>query len=124
MNKRLMWTGIFLTIIGLLIFVPDIANALLAFMFVGIIPGTDMSLPFWAMGLFIVIAAAIAIVWLGNQSLYIGDRSYQQKQAKAAAREYVLEHVAATSETKAKAVRRAPAKRRAKTATKLRPVKI
>lgn len=93
MRKKAFVLLIAIITIMVLLFVPDVLNALLAFIFIGIIPGTDFSLPMWAMGLFIVITAAVAVTWLSSQSLYIGDRTYQQKQAKAAAREYVLEKV-------------------------------
>ena len=93
MSKKALALAIAILAVALLILVPDVTNALLAFIFIGIIPGTDISLPMWAMGLFIIITAAIAITWLSSQSLYIGDRVYQQKQAKASARDYVLEKV-------------------------------
>lgn len=52
---------------------PDVFNAIVAFLLVGLVPGTSYTLPFWAT---ILIAGAIAwllIIILSKQSLLIGE---------------------------------------------------
>lgn len=76
------------SIIGLLIIlgVTPIIDIVCAFLFAGIVPGTDIVLPFWAMSLILATIATIAINWLFKQSLFIGDDPYRQSLAREQAR--------------------------------------
>jgi hypothetical protein len=85
-------------IIGLVIIsiftVPAVGNAIAALLFAGIVSGISYELLFWAVVLLLALAGYFAIRWLSRDTLYIGDSTYDQKQAKADAREYVLDKVA------------------------------
>lgn len=100
MVKRVIITASIVAIFTTFLTIPAASDALLAFVFLGIIPGTDMAMPFWAMGLLIIATALVAISWLGRQPMYIGDRAYQQKQAKSEARAYVMKKVVAQKSKK------------------------
>lgn len=83
------------TIIAIIVIIfalkqPVVINALIAFLFAGVLPGTNIILPFWATSLIALMIGFLAIRWLMKDPLYIGDSAYQQKQAKAKARNYVL----------------------------------
>lgn len=69
---------------------PSIMDAFLTFLFIGIIPGTAITLPFWLMSLLLVTVAYVAIRWVSKDPIYIGDTPHQQQQNKKAARDYVL----------------------------------
>ena len=53
---------------------PDVLNAVVAFLFVGVIPGTSYRLPFWATMLIATISALMLIASLFRQSLLIGEQ--------------------------------------------------
>lgn len=83
--------GLFVVIILTQSFV---SNAIIAFLFAGVVPGTSYVLPFWAMTLVLAAIGYAALKWLSKDTLYIGDSAHRQQQAKAEARAYVLQHVA------------------------------
>ena len=85
---------------------PEVAGSLVAFLFIGIIPGTAISLPFWEMTLLFLATALICLGWLNRQPLFIGDKVHQQKTAKLAARKKVIgqtQKLSATKSTKTSA---------------------
>ncbi len=51
----------------------DVVNALVAFICVGAVPGTNITLPFWAMMLLAGVLALIIIGVMMRQSLLIGE---------------------------------------------------
>jgi hypothetical protein len=81
-------------LVGLiLIMQPFVMDPLLAFVFAGIIPGTNLELPFWAMSLLLACVGYIAIRWATKDPVYIGDTPHQEAQKKLAARKYVLQKI-------------------------------
>ena len=76
------------SIIGLFIIlsITPLIDIVCAFLFAGIVPGTDIVLPFWAMSLILATIGTMAINWLFIQSLFIGDDPYQQTLAREQAR--------------------------------------
>jgi hypothetical protein len=81
-------------IIGLLIlFQPVVMDTVLAFVFAGIIPGTTLELPFWAMSLLLGLIGYIAIKWVTKETVYIGDVKQIDTQKRLAARKYVMQKI-------------------------------
>lgn len=70
---------------------PFIFNAICTFVFAGVLPGTDIELPFWAMSLILAGIGYSAIAWLKKDTIYIGDTIYETQLQKRQAREYVLQ---------------------------------
>lgn len=86
---------IFGTIILIIVIQPFIFNAVCTFLFAGVIPGTDIVLPFWAMSLILASLAFTAIKWVRKEPIYIGDTVHETQLNKRHAREYVLQKAAA-----------------------------
>lgn len=109
-----------LLIVGLVIIFtqPTIFNAFLALLFLGIVPGTNIQIPFWIMLIVLFGGCFVLIRWLRSQPLYIGSLATQEKTARQLARKKV-----------AKKVRKPPvsttrtAKKRINHATKKRPIR-
>lgn len=77
----------------LLLFVlvrQEVESALLALLFLGIIPGTSISLPAWVMLVGAIVIGYAALRWLRDQPLYIGSHAEQEKLARQLARRKVL----------------------------------
>lgn len=68
-----------------------IFEAVVEFMFLGMIPGTTITLPFWLLGSFYLLVGIAGIIWISAQPLYIGDYAHQDKVARALARKRVTE---------------------------------
>jgi len=75
---------------------PGVSNAIFALIFLGMIPGTNVSIPSWAMLLMSAIGIILAIRWITNQPLFIGSRIHQERTARQLARKKVLAMTAAT----------------------------
>lgn len=69
---------------------PWLLGDIVAFLFLGVIPGTDLVLPYWAMILIAAITGAALIGWLSRQQLYIGDVAHQDQTARRVARKKVM----------------------------------
>jgi cell division protein FtsW (lipid II flippase) len=80
------------SVISLLVLLaqPAIGNSLLMMLFLGIIPGTSIVLPTWMILLSAVLGSYIAIRWIMNQPMFIGNQEYQEKVARQLARKKVL----------------------------------
>jgi hypothetical protein len=74
---------------------PRIENAMLALIFLGMIPGTSISIPSWIMFLVSIVGIVTAVRWISGQPLFIGSREYQEKLARQLARKKVLAMTAA-----------------------------
>lgn len=72
-----------------------VLDGLFALIFLGMIPGTDMSIPPTIMMLVYPAAILAAIYWLARQPLYIGSQEKQQKTARAVARKRVAKKTSA-----------------------------
>lgn len=101
MKKGFVFWGIFAISLYLLM-QPAVYYTLLSFLFIGLVPGTQITLPFWVMWIIFCIIAGVALAWLFNQTLYIGDHAYTEKIAKAKAREHVLKTTAKTKTNRIK----------------------
>lgn len=63
-----------IAIIGLIaVTEPHIANILLSFIILGMIPGTENRIPDWAAYSAYIVAGLILLVWLLTHTLYIGE---------------------------------------------------
>lgn len=72
---------------------PVLFNELMALLFLGIVPATNIQIPAWLM---IVIYSAIGtllILWLSTQPLYIGGLAKQEQTARQIARKKVAKKV-------------------------------
>lgn len=72
---------------------PTTSDALLALLFLGIVPGTDIQVPFWIMMLLLLGGGYVLIRWLGSQPLYIGNLHKQEQTARKLARKKVTNRV-------------------------------
>lgn len=79
-------------IIGMLL-QPAVLNTIISFLFLGIVPGTDISLPFWAMSLILFIIGYTAMRWLRHEMMFIGDEIQLERQRKQAARNAVITQI-------------------------------
>ena len=86
MSRRNVLVGVGLLCLIILLVRPEILGALFAFIFLGLIPGTQLSLPFWAMLIIYAVGAILVIRWLISQPLYVGNLAKQEKTARAIAR--------------------------------------
>lgn len=83
---------------------PAFMGVIFELVFLGIIPGTALSIPFWIMLPASVLIGFLAIRWIMGQPMYIGNLEHQEKTARALARKNVAKKVAkhrATSKGKA-----------------------
>ena len=69
---------------------PQVLNELFALLFVGIVPMTNIALPFWIMAPLLGILCVICLNWLIRQDVMIGYTPNQEKIAKSRARRHVL----------------------------------
>jgi|GEM_PF-1549603 len=85
-----------LGLIGLIVLgtQPQFAAVIIEFMFLGMIPGTTLTLPFWVIGSFYLVVITAGLVWISNQPLYIGDQPHQDKVARALARQKIARQIA------------------------------
>ncbi len=111
--------GSFITVV--IVSQPIVFTAIFTFFFTGSVPGTDITLPFWAMTLVLCSIGYIAIKWLTKDTLYIGDTAHHQQQAKAEARAYVLQHVARSRTKTVTALPKSPQTKRRKRAYQTAP---
>ncbi len=116
MRKTIITPGILIVLCGLL-FQPIVMNALFGFIFAGIIPGTSIVLPFWAMTCVLAAIGYTAAKWLQQDMLFIGDEAHMEKQRKQQARAYVIQKTTARPSTKKPATVRQRLRRRQQTAT-------
>lgn len=89
MSRRNILVGVGLLCLIILLVRPEILGALFAFIFLGLIPGTQLSLPFWAMLIIYALGAILVIRWLISQPLYVGNLAKQEQTARAIARKKV-----------------------------------
>jgi hypothetical protein len=111
MLNRKTLTVLTLVVAVLLIVRPEILGSIFALIFLGLIPGTDWSIPSLVMFPIYAVVAIITLYWLIRQPLYIGNMSRQEKTARALARKKVLK-----TKTKKKPVRKSAARRAKRTA--------
>lgn len=82
--------GLVVVVGVVLIVTTDIVDALSGFILAGVVPGTRIVIPFWAMILLTFTASISLVAWLLRQPLYIGDTANQDKAARQRARDHVL----------------------------------
>lgn len=89
MNKQMIIKLVALVVIVVLALKLDVLGGLFALVFLGMIPGTDLSIPPAVMMIGYPIAIIAAVFWLAHQPLYVGSREKQEKTARAVARKRV-----------------------------------
>ena len=96
----------------IMLFQPNVSGALFALIFLGMIPGTTVNVPSWMMLLGSLIGMVVAIRWLSQQPMFIGNYAQQEKTARQLARKKVLAMSAAPTPIRRKptTARRRPAK--------------
>ena len=104
MNKRLVAKVVAVAILVICVVKLNIFSILFALVFLGMIPGTDLSIPPVVMMLLYPLAIIAAIYWLAHQPLYIGSKEKQEKTARAVARKRVAKKTSKTA-TKRKTAR-------------------
>lgn len=115
MRKTIITMCIITISFGILI-QPVVMNAIFGFLFAGIVPGTSIILPFWAMSCVLAVIGYSAMKWLQRDTLFIGDEQYVEQQRKQYARAYVLQKTLRSSVKRPVAVRQR-LRRRQQTAT-------
>ena len=90
---------------------PEIMGGLFAFVFLGMIPGTQYSLPTWLMFVVYILGIMFVIRWLVRQPLYIGSLSRQEKTARAIARKKITSRKKAPTDTTRARTKRTRARR-------------
>lgn len=88
--------AIIILAIGCLLFVlhPSTLNAVFALIFLGLLPGTSVSIPFWIMLPATLCIAFVLVRWIMHQPMYIGSLETQEKTARTLARKNVAKKVA------------------------------
>lgn len=69
---------------------PGLLSAIFVFLFLGIVPGTDITLPWWVMILAFLIALAFGIRWLLDQPVYQPVATNKDLALRRTARKRVL----------------------------------
>ncbi|MEO5691205.1 MAG: hypothetical protein ABIQ64_03400 [Candidatus Saccharimonadales bacterium] len=99
MQKVIIKTSIVIVLLALVL-QPIVLNAVFSFLFAGIVPGTQITLPFWAMSCILFSIGYGATLWLKRDMLYIGDVRGIEKQRKQTARAYVAQKTSRSVEVK------------------------
>ncbi len=89
MNKRTLLKVLVIATLLFCIVQLNLLGAIFALLFLGLVPGTDFSIPPAVMMVLYPIAILGAIYWLAHQPLYIGSQQKQEKTARAVARKRV-----------------------------------
>lgn len=95
MNKRTLAKVVAITVFLILAVKLDLFGAVFALVFLGMIPGTNFSIPPVVMMIGYPLAIIAAVSWLAHQPLYIGSQEKQEKTARAMARKRVAKKTAA-----------------------------
>lgn len=109
-QRAALWVGSVILVVFICV-QTSLPTAVLAFLVLGIIPGTHLSVPAWAILLVYPALIALGLSWLHNQAFFIGERAPTPKSVSKATK--------TTASNPKKTVRKkvTPAKRRVRTAT-------
>jgi len=110
LNRKIVAALVIIAVV-LLIVRPEILSSIFALIFLGLIPGTDLSIPSLVMFPIYAIVAFFVLRWLIRQPLYIGNMSKQEKTARAIARKKVLKTKTKKTPARKSTARRSRAKR-------------
>lgn len=99
------WTGLIICLVALLATIwlameTALFNWLTVFIFLGVIPGTDIVIPAWLTIIIAIVLSICLIAWLKSQPLYIGDMNHQEKTARQLARARVAHKTAKLTKVK------------------------
>lgn len=72
----------------------SVVDAIIMFIFLGIIPGTNLALPTWLMFLFAVAGSISLLGWIRAQPFFIGNLAEQERTARQLARQRVMKKLA------------------------------
>ena len=84
---------------------PYVLNTIVNFVFLGLIPGTDITVPFWLMLIAFIAVTILLIRWLTNQPLYIGSLASQEQTARQIARKKIAKKVSAAHRSRRQPVK-------------------
>lgn len=90
MTRKQLFVGLCAFVVFILLVRPEILGALFALVFIGMIPGTNASVPSLVMFIAYALMAIFVILWLARQPMYIGNKTKQEKIARSLARKKVL----------------------------------
>ena len=79
---------------------PELISLFFVLVFVGIVPGTQLTIPSWVTMLGFVIALALGIRWLLDQPVYHPVATSKEKSLRTAARKRVLKQTATRTVTR------------------------
>ncbi len=88
---------------------PSFLSTIFVFLFLGIVPGTDITLPWWVMILAFLVALAFGIRWLLDQPVYQPVATNKDRALRHAARKRVLKQTS-TRKSTAKRYKKQPVK--------------
>lgn len=115
--KRVLLAMVIFASLAVLLAQPVVMNALISFLFAGVVPGTSYTLPFWLMETILIVIGLILLGFLSRQTLYIGDTAYAKKRAGRAARAKIARDISRRGSAQSKAT---PTPAAASTRTKRR----
>ncbi|MBC7746483.1 hypothetical protein H7Y40_00685 [Pedobacter sp.] len=98
MKKTIISILLVIVLVGILA-QPAVNNALMALLFLGIIPGTNIQIPFWVMFILFFGGGYALLRWLILQPLYIGGIAKQEQTARQLARKKIAKKVRKSSIT-------------------------
>ena len=96
MNKRILTKLAIFSVLAVLVLKLDVLGGVFALVFLGMIPGTNLSIPPAVMMIAYPLIIIATVNWLTHQPLYIGSQEKQEKTARAIARKRVAKKAAAT----------------------------
>lgn len=89
---------------------PNLLSIIFVFIFLGIIPGTDITLPWWVAILGFLFALVLGIRWLLHQPVYQPVATTKDKSLRHTARKRVLKQTSARKTTTTRRYKKHPVK--------------
>lgn len=93
--QRSLFSVTFTLMLGI-IFLPAAFHATVELLLLGVIPGTNIAIPFWIIFLTFFGGAYYLVRWVREQPLFIGDLARQEQVARQLARKRVAQKVRRT----------------------------
>lgn len=102
MNKRHIILGAVacITCLVALMMRPDILGALIVFVFLGMVPGTDITLPWWVTLGAMAIALIFAIRWVFDEPVYRPIATPKDRARRVTARRKVIKQTSSRAQVK------------------------
>jgi hypothetical protein len=84
-RSRLLWAGVAI-IVAAFVLLPDLAGELLAFLFIGILPYSTLTVPVWIMFIIDLSLLWLGVRWLRNQLTLLASSRKRDLQKRQLAR--------------------------------------